>query len=358
MLRLLPRILCLLVSFALVSCATSGSRYPAQSAPAPSKPVFAVQLFSTPSSKAVSENDRGLREFEQFYHPAKIVDALNATGSASAYYTLTNSPAADFNVEGKILFSNGKKLSMEILATRVDGTVVLKRAFNVDHEDARERVIATKMNSFYADIASNLRAAATKSPVDLMEARTRAYANNPALDVSPKRKENAGIATQIERGDILLPMTKAVIPRARIADKLYVEWLEVSIPLQKDKTLNSYHQGFSVTGTAVGTVYMGAALTQGAAASAQGNQALSSQSLTKAAAGGRLMVDGVAGAQAAAHRIKEIRKALEAFNKEFLTGTPRQVTVRIYGKILGLAGSQEAMLEEFHRAVKEELTKG
>jgi ribosomal protein L6P/L9E len=67
----------------------------------------------------------------------------------------------------------------------------------------------------------------------------------------------------------------------------------------------------------------------------------------------------IAGTEAArrvaANREQAIIQALVAYKNQFTTGIPRQVTIRIYNKIITLHGSQAQMSREFKQFVKQQL---
>jgi hypothetical protein len=87
----------------------------------------------------------------------------------------------------------------------------------------------------------------------------------------------------------------------------------------------------------------------------QGNQQgvqLARENLDRAQ---HILIDTTTAGEAAANRKQEIMKALAAYKNEFASGTPRQVTVKIYNKLVTLRGSQAEMLNDFRKLVKSEL---
>jgi hypothetical protein len=240
-----------LLAGAYLSGCTSGGGTAASKAPPPSHVTVAVRHFSSAGYAGLPDGDRGVRDFEQFYLPAELVTSLGARQGVTAYYTMESSPATDFVVSGTILKSDGRQLSLQISAVRVDGKRVLSKTFSINHDDARERVLVPRMRQFFDGIAAAVAGPAFSTAINLNEARARQYAENPRLVVQPKTLEDAQLAGQIERESILTPLTSHLLPRAKIASKVYLQWQVVSIPLQKDRELASYEEGMAAAGSAL-----------------------------------------------------------------------------------------------------------
>lgn len=346
----------MLCGVGLSGCASGKSElYSASKAPPPKGVSIAVRQFSTPKYATLSDGDRGVRDFEHFYLPAEIVTSLSKRSNVSAFYTMESSPATDFVVNGYIGKSDGRFLSLNISMMRVDGKKVLSRTFSINHDDARERVLVPRMRQFYDGIAATLAAQAFSTNINLNEARAKAYAENPRLPIQDKTLENGLVAGQIERESILTPLTSHLLPRAQIASKVYLQWQVVSIPLQKDKELASHEQSMAAAGSALALVTGAASVAQSYQFAQQGNQQgmqMARQNLDRAQ---HMLINTTTAGQAAANRKQEIIKSLAAYGNQFATGTPRQVTVRIYDKIVTLRGSQAEMLQEFRKLVKDEL---
>ncbi len=339
----------------LSGCAAGGGSYPASTAAPPRHVTIAVRHFSTPGYASLPAGDRGVRDFEHFYLPAELIGSLSHVGGVSAFYTLEPTPATDFVVNGAISKSDGRLLVLDISMTRVDGRKVYSKTCTINHNDARERVLVPKMRQFFDGMASALAAQALSTTINLNEARTRAYAENPRLAAQGKTLEDGTLAGEIERESILAPMTSHLLPRARIAAKVYLQWQVVSIPLQKDRELASFEEKMAVAGSALALAGGVASVAQSYQSALDGNQQgvqLARQHLEQ---NQQMMINTMAAGESAANRKQEIIKALTAFKNEFASGLPRQVTVRIYNKILTLHGSQAEMLSDFRKLIKDQL---
>jgi len=349
--------LCALGSFGLLlGCATTNEIYKVSAAPAPSNFTFAVRQFTADKEQQLSVGDRGVRDFEKIYLPAEIVAALGRHPGVKAYYATQDTPATDFVLSGKVLASDGKKLAVLLEMFRVDGKRVAVERFQIENRDARPRVIDEKMSSYFSQMAGwAVSKARTTTDISLPEARAKAYASNRTLVVTPKELKNSELAGDIERTELLQPLSTLVIPRVKIAAKLYREWQVLTIPLQRDRELAKTEQGIGIANVGIGVVYAGASVASGVASASQGNQAGLQASGLGVTRGLAMATDGSADAEIAANRIKAIERTMAAYKNEFAVGAPRQVTVRIYDKILTFTGDQSEMLRDFREVVRNEL---
>ena len=136
-LRLLQSVLWLMPAILVSSCAdTGGTRV--SSAPPPPKVSVAVRRFTSPGYAKLPAGDQGVRDFEQIYLAGKLVDRLGSAGQCSgAYFTAGQTAATDLTVDGEVIESDGKNLTVKIAVTRVDGKVVLNKKYEVSYQDAQ-----------------------------------------------------------------------------------------------------------------------------------------------------------------------------------------------------------------------------
>ncbi len=346
-------VLLLIGTVFLQACA--GAKYGATKAPPPTSVTIAVRQFTTLNYAKLPQSDKGVRDFEQFYLPAEIVSSFGSLRNVSAFCSIESSPATDFVVDGSIIKSDGKQLAVKVTMHRVDGAKVCSKVFTIDNKDARERVLIPKMRQYYSGIASYLTSQALKTTINLDEARAMAYAENPRLKLHKQVLDDARVAGQIERESIHQPLTASILPRARIASKVYLEWQVLTIPLQKDRELARYEQNLAIAGSAMGVVYGAASLGTSVAGQAIGNQQAMQQGQEGLMTAQTIIAGTGAARRVAANREQAIIRALVAYKNQFTTGIPRQVTIRIYNKIITLHGSQAQMSREFKQFVKQQL---
>lgn len=350
--RLIRAVLLLLAGPLLpTACSTGGG--PAASPP--QSVSIAVREFSAASSALRTAGDQGVRDFEKFYLPAQVIMALKRSAGVTAYFTMASTAATDFVADAVIQSSNGKRLSLSVSLTRVDGRKVFSKTYTVDHEDARERVLVAKQDQFYASISRDLVAKAKSTTISLPHARARAYAEDGGVVVNETVLADAQTAGEIERASILSPLTSALLPRAQIAAKVYTEWQTVTVPLQKDRSLAQYEQNVAAAGSVLALGMGAMSVAQSAQLAAAGNQTgvqLANQNLSRAES---MFIGTETVRRTAANREQAIIQALNSYKNQFVSGLPRQLTVRIYNKLLTLHGSQQDMLREFKQVVKEKL---
>jgi hypothetical protein len=353
-----PLLLVFLAAALLSSCATGAGGSAVAKASPPASVTVAVKQFDSPNYAALSSADRGVRDFEAIFLPLRLVDALQGvSGVSRAYFSADDTAATDFVVSGSVLESDGRTLRLKLELRRVDGARIKSKVYTLQHDDGRDAIVAAKLTLFLKVAAADLMAPVKKTSISLPHARMRAYAENPALPVTEKRLADSDAAGDIERSDVLAPLTQAMLPRSKIMEKSYVAWQGVSTPLVRERqvaksrqTTANITQALALAGGALSVASSYQAAQAGNVAQMQAANQTLSQANT-------VMVQGAANAAIAENRVKQLTAALAAFKNEFAVGQQRQVTVHIYGKLIKLTGSQRDMLNQFRSVVKEQLNK-
>lgn len=349
----------LLISVALFSSCAGTGGMKVSSAPPPQKVSVAVCQFTSPGYAKLAAGDQGVRDFEQIYLAGKLVDRLGSSGQCSgAYFTAGKTAATDFTVDGSVLDSNGKDLSLKISVTRVDGKVVLNKKYDISYQDAQVPSVKATLTGFVDRIVGEILATGLKTNIDLREARFYAYAENPSLPKDPAREKDAATAGEIECAELLSPVTKAFVPRARVTEKPYAEWISLSAPLVDEKKKAKAQKASADFGQALGVLTAAASFGAGMEMAQAGNTqgvALAQQNMALA---GQVMTEEAAKSEVAQNKISEISATLASLSSNLATPQARQVTIQIYGKVVKVSGSLAQQMAEFRRIVKSELNSG
>ncbi len=337
------------------SCADTGGMR-VSSAPPPQRVSVAVRQFTSPGYAKLPAGDQGVRDFEQIYLAGKLLDRLGSSGQCSgAYFTAGPTAATDLTVDGEVIESDGKNLSLRIAVTRVDGKVVLNKKYNVSFQDAQVPSVKATLTGCVDRMAGEILATGLTTNINLHEARFYAYVGNPSLPTNPAREKEAEAAGDIERHELLLPVTKEFVPRARVTEPSYVQWISLSAPLVDQRKRAKAEKTSADIGQALGAFTGAASFAAGMQMAQAGNTqgvALAQQNMATAE---EIMTKEAARSEAAENKIAAISSTLAGYKNTFATNQYRQVTIRIYDKVIKVSGSLDQQLAEFRKVVKDSL---
>lgn len=345
---------------ALASCGASATRYKVDSAPAPKAISVTITQFEAANLEKLEPKDRDVREFEEIYFPGKLVSAFSRTpGCSGAYFGLDESPATDFVLRGEILESTGREIRLKVWLERLDGKVLPSKAYSVEFHDARPAAVRATLSTFLAGIASEkTNQALTSTNISLPQARTLAYAGTRELPMTGTNIENASLAGAIERREILQKSTQSLTRRIGLTkvEVPYLEWISVSAPLVLEKRMARKEVASGRLGQALSFAGMLASASVMNEAARQGNTAAVQQTEIAAMNFGQQFDQFTASASVAENKVTRLARTLASLKNDLLNGARnKEVTVRIYGRLLTLRGSQREQLAEFRRTVREKL---
>jgi hypothetical protein len=344
------------LSLVLMSCAPAGGSFPVSKAPPPDRISIAVSQFKVSEKLKSSVTDQGVLSFEQLYWSNKLLEALgNHPACSGAHFATSPTSATDFTINGELIESNGRNLVIQLKATRNDDKVVMTRQFKCNHQDGRPTLVKAKINSFAAQIAADIVNVGRQTDINLPEARALAYLDEPGIPVSEQMILNAELAGEVERTQILTPITKELSTRMKIAEDLYVRWCSESIPLIIEREVARSEQSGAALGQGIAVLGFLGAATMAYEAGATGNQQQSQLAQMYGMETAQAFADAGAQSAVAKQKIKALDHALAAYKNEFNVGKPGLVTVRIYGQLLKLQGAQSQQVDQFRTVVKEKL---
>lgn len=338
------------------SCAAPGAKYKVAKAPAPKSVTVAIDTWDAEDYASLNASDKGVRDFEKIYLPLRLVQQLKRTaGIKSADITTASTPSVDFLVDGTIVESNGRNLEVKLAMTRVDGATVLNKTYKIEHRDMRKPNITRTINGLFQSMASDIATTGLSTTISIPEARAKAYAENNSLIATNDIQADADVAGNIERDAILKPISNSMLRRIPAMTPSYIEWHYISAPLVREqdqakqsKAWANVSQGLSLAAGA-----MSVASSYEAAQAGNSHVAQQSQGLMNRAT--MTMMQASAIAEVADNKIKRISDTLKAYNNQFAIGNQRTITVRVFGKLRKLTGSQAEILRQFREGVKEDL---
>ncbi len=341
-------------------CANTGTSTASKvsKAPPPDSVSFAVRQFTSPDYSKLNSADKGVRDFEHIVLPAQLVKNLRGTGGVkNAWFTSGPTAAADFVVDGSIMKSDGRTLEVEIKATRVDGAQVYKNKFWVTQTSGDVGAIRGKLAGMFQESSRQLVAAARKTNISLPQARTLAYAEQPLLPLHAEVVSDAEEAARIEGEDILDPLTNELLPRADIAMQSYEQWQSVSTPLMIEKAQAQARKNMATFGAIMGVAAGAASFNSGMDFARAGNAQGVQMAQSNIQQAGMLVAQNATNAEVAENQVQGLAATLNSFKNDFTIGKTRQVTVKVYDRVIKLSGDQASMLAEFRAVVKEQLNK-
>ena len=182
-----------------------------------------------------------------------------------------------------------------------------------------------------------------------------AYAENSNLTTDVAREKDAAEAGSIECTDLLSPVTKAFVVRARVTEQPYAEWISLSAPLVDEKKKAQREKISAGVGQGLGGLLGAASMASSLQMTEAGNTAgaaLANQNMASAA---QIVSQSEEEAKIADNKITELDTTLESFKNTFATTDYRQTTIRIYGKVLTVSGKLDQQMAEFRAVVKAKL---
>ena len=248
---------------------------------------------------------------------------------------------------------NGLEATRQILHASPSTRVLILSAHG---DDAYvEQAMALGAAGCVDRMAGEILATGLTTNINLHEARFYAYVGNPSLPTNPAREKEAEAAGDIERHELLLPVTKEFVPRARVTEPSYVQWISLSAPLVDQRKRAKAEKTSADIGQALGAFTGAASFAAGMQMAQAGNTqgvALAQQNMATAE---EIMTKEAARSEAAENKIAAISSTLAGYKNTFATNQYRQVTIRIYDKVIKVSGSLDQQLAEFRKVVKDSL---
>jgi len=345
-----------LVSLVLASCASS-SPYKAKPG-TPASLTVGVRQFTTKGYASLPVTDRGVRDYEHLALPGFLVQALNGTpGIAKAYFVPANSPSVDVTVDGSIVKSNGRDLSLELTMTRSDGQVLGRKVVSLSHAPVAVDGIRVKNAGFFSQAAAGVAACRAKYAYDADDLRALVYAE-AKVPSTPELVRMGKEAAEVERTQIFVPLSSALTTRVSATSNLYYTWQKTSVPFVNERDKAQAAKSEAEASQAFGALMSFAGGMAGGYSASQGNSLGMLEAMPIVTGGMEISAQGAADEAVAQAKINELSAQLARISHEdFGTGAGREVTVRIYNKVYTLKGSKAEMTTEFRKIVKAEMEK-
>jgi len=207
------------------------------------------------------------------------------------------------------------------------------------------------------EIAQNVAKSARRYRYDAKQLRAAVYADSRKQEPSEKLVAMGEEASKVEREQLLRPITSALTQRIGATSNVYYSWKREALVISDKKVVADAHRQAAENVQALGTLTSMAGGMAAGYASAKGDTQMLGQSIGIMAQGAQITEQGDADLKVAMNKLRELNAALAQCGEVFNTGAGREITVRIYNKLITLRGSKEEMVKEFHRVVKEEMAK-
>ena len=334
----------LLATTALITgCATNDATRVKLTKATTSKPVVAVLPFETPNLKNLPKDDQKVRMFERSYFAARLIQPLQANKAiGKAYFSAAVTPAADFNVISEIKKSDGKMIVVEIDVKSASGKVIWGSSFSVSTTTAQYKPKVDPSGGIWLQISKAI-AKIPQKPGQFTTSRVTGYAQNPKIVVNDNRADMANEAADVEREQMLQPVTKALLTYAPVAAEKYLLWQKESTPLVEARSAQKVQTGVNVA--------LGILSVASMAAGAYSGNAMATQ------AGSQSMITASNNIRIASEKIVEINKTLATASRAFDEYKGGSLTVRLFGKVYQLNGGLAQQQAEFRKIVAEQLAK-
>lgn len=387
------RFLTLAVVALLSSCASPGYKTKPGN---PASLVVGVKEFTTPGYAKLSAGDRGVHDYEHLALPAMLVQALSRTpGVSKAYFVPAGTVAVDIIVDGAIIKSNGRDLTVSLQVARMDGKVLGKQQVTLTHQPSPHVIMADagrlevtgrlpgttardpRDNKIYvvpvdtSKDVSRIRAADEglfNQAASLIAGMRQKYASDPedlrALVYAGSKKSSTpelvrmGMeAAKVEREHLCAPLTSTLVPRISATAGVYHQWQKESVLYLNAKEDAELDKKIANINATIHGVLSIANFALAGANALQGNTSMANMGSQAGMRGAADFDRASAAASVAQNKVSELQAALARQKQQFSTGLAREITVRIYNKVVTLRGSKEQMTDEFRRVVKEEMNK-
>jgi hypothetical protein len=343
-----------LASALLSSCA--GTSYKAKSG-TPQTLTVGVKQFTSKNYASLPANEKGVRDYEHLALPAMLVKALNKTpGVTKAYFVPANSPGVDVTVDGAITQSNGRDLSLALTISRMDGKVLAKKNLAISHAAKDVSGIRATNQGLFNQAATTVAATRQKYAYDPEDLRALVYAEAKTPS-TPELVRMGKEAAQVERTQVYSPLTNALTPRIDATSQVYHQWQKDSVPFIAQKAQAEAEKASAEAAETLGMLMSFAGGMAGGMSAATGNSYGMLSAMPLMTTGAEISAQGSADAAVAQNKINELSAALAKISGQFNIGAAREMTVRIYNKVITLKGTKEQMTAEFRKIVKEEMAK-
>jgi hypothetical protein len=330
---------------AMAGCSTTGidPKHCKLTAPTLQQPTVAVLPFESPDYKQLKPNERMIRDFERNYLPARLVEALRGTsGIASAYFSPAPTPAADLNVKASIKKSDGKMTVIGVDLLSANGTRVSTQTFSINTTSAEFKKMPDPAGRIWPQIAAAI-VKTKQKPGEYAVARVIGYSGDKEIIVTDQKATVATEGAGAERQGMLEPVTAKMMPRAKLADQIYIAWQQEATPLVEQRSSEKSMETISFVTALVGGAASGVGAAMGDTSTAQ----LGMQ--------GAMMAATNAGI--AAGKIEEINKTLETTSQGLIWHQGQPTSVRVFGEVYKFSGTLESQQAELRKVVQTHVTK-
>ncbi len=340
----------------LSACTTCD--YRARPSQPPGTVTVAVKQFTTPNYEAMSAIDKGVREYEHVYFQAALIQALARTpGVEKAYVAGSDTPAVDIMVDGVINGSNGRDVDFTLIAKRIDGVELASKQFVFSHSATDAVGVGAADVKLMYEAAAFVASARQRLKLNRDELRALVYAKAPGVFPTEGLTKMGREAASVECSQLLVPLTNVLLPAVTATSGMYYEWQKESIPVVAQKQVAEQEKASAEADEAIGAFLGVASAATGISAARQGNTAVVNMSQTNMLNAAGIVDTAAANAQVAENQVNQLGGVLASYKSQFNVGPGREVTVRIYNRVLTLKGSMEEMTNEFRKVVEEEMKK-